>query len=290
VSCIYFDKEKNFKGNNKKIIDELSAVLRENVVDEVVFAVPGGLIDEIRSYVLLCKEKGLMIRLAVDFFGDHRNKTTVHTVGTIPVFTYYNAALNDVQSIIKRGMDIVGALIGLIITLFASIFIVPIALIQTGRPLFRRRKYLSVNGRTFTLFSFRTVIENGNSEYFISRFLRRTSMDNLPMFWNVFKGDMTLVGSLPVPATNLEELIHFKNTTLKPGLTGDWRFKDKNILDDGDYLAELNDNYINKWSFIRDIWIILKTIVVILTTKSTAIGTSLFTCLEKKQAYSVESF
>lgn len=292
VDCIYFDEETNFKVNNKDKIDKLRGILRKNVVDEVIFAVPGALMEAISPYVLLCKEKGLTVRLAVDFFEDRRFKNTVHTVGTIPVFTYYNVALNDVQSITKRCMDIVGSLIGIIITLLSSIFIIPIALIQTGRPLFRRRKYLSVNGRTFTLISFRTIMENDSSGYFISRFLRRTSMDNLPMFWNVFKGDMTLVGSLPVPAANLEELNndHFKNTTLKPGLTGDWRFRDKSKLEDGNYLAELNDNYINKWSFFRDLWIVLRTIVAILTTtKSTAINTSLFACLEEKQAYSIKS-
>ena len=116
-------------------------------------------------------------------------------------------------------------------------------------------------------------------------------MDNLPMFWNVLKGDMSLVGSLPIAASNLEVLNnhHFKNTTLKPGLTGDWRFKNKSRLDDGDYLAELNDNYINKWSFTRDCWIILKTIAVILTRKPASLEVSLFSCLEDNQDYSIKS-
>lgn len=292
AECIYLDEGVNFKEKNQKKIDRLNAVLKESVVDEVIFAVPCCLMEEIRPYVLNCKDRGLTVRLAVDFFDDREQKNTVHSVGTIPVFTYYNAALNDLQSITKRGMDIFGALIGMSIALIASAFIIPIALIQTGRPVFRRRKYLSVNGRTFILYSFRTVMENDSSKYFISRFLRRTSMDNFPMFWNVLKGDMTLVGSLPIPASNSEALTnyHFKNTTLKPGLTGNWRFKDMRKLDDGDYLAELNDNYLNKWSFTGDCWIILKTIVLILTNKSAVIGTSLFACLEENHAYSVESF
>lgn len=291
VQSIYFDEGINSKDKNKKKMNELNDVLKANVVDEIIFAVPCSLMEEIRPHVLFCKEKGLTVRLAVDFFEDPERKNSVHTVGTIPVFTYYNAALNDLQCITKRGMDIIGSLIGMLITIIASVFIIPFALIQTGRPIFRQRKYLSVNGRTYTLYLFRIVIENDKSGYFISRFLRRTSMDNLPMFWNVLKGDMTLVGSLPVPATNSEALNdhHFKNTTLKPGLTGDWRFRDKIKLRDGDYLAELNDNYINKWSFSRDCWIILKTIAVIMTRKSTALGTSLFTCLEDNQAYGVKS-
>ncbi len=291
VGCIRFDEGANFADINQSKYDELSEVLKANVLDEVIFAVPCSLMEAIRPYVLYCKKKGLTVRLAVDFFEDSERKNSVHTVGTIPVFTYYNAALNDLQCITKRGVDVIGALIGMMLTLIVSLFIVPISLIQTGRPVIQRRKHLSVNGRTFTLYSFKTVMAGDNSEHFISRFLRKTSMDNLPMFWNVLKGDMSLVGSLPIPATNLEALNdhHFRNTTLKPGLTGDWRFRDKSKLSDGDYLAELNDNYINKWSFSRDCWIILKTVAVIMTKKSTALGTSLFTCLENNNAYSVKS-
>lgn len=116
-------------------------------------------------------------------------------------------------------------------------------------------------------------------------------MDNLPMFWNVLKGDMSLVGSLPIAASNLEALNdhHFKNTALKPGLTGNWRFVDKNKLDYGEYLAELNENYINKWSLARDCWIILKTIALILTRKPASLEVSLFSCLEDNRDYSVKS-
>ncbi|MGI6086168.1 MAG: sugar transferase [Acetivibrionales bacterium] len=289
AECIYLDEGINFKEKNQEKIGRLNEVLKESVVDEVIFAVPCSLMEEIRPYVLNCKDRDLTIRLAVDFFEGTNQQNTVHSVGTIPVFTYYNAALNDLQSIAKRGMDIIGALIGLGITLLTSAFIIPLALIQTGRPVFRRRKYLSVNGRTFTLYSFRTVMENDSSEYFISRFLRRTSMDNLPVFWNVLKGEMSLVGSMPIPAFKSKTLTsyNFRNTILKPGLTGNWRFKDMRKLDDGDYLAELNNSYLNKWSFTRDCWIILRTIVLILSNKA-GIGPSLFACLEESHAYSVK--
>src|SRR5690606_24013224 len=157
--------------------------LKANVVDEVIFAIPYSLLEEIRPYVFLCKEKGLTVRLAVDFFEDLQQKNSVHTVGAIPVFTYYNATLNDLQCIAKRGMDIIGAVIGLCITFVASLFIIPVILITNGRPVIQKRKHVSVNGRIFNIYSFRTKNENDDSECFISRFLRRTSMDNLPMFW-----------------------------------------------------------------------------------------------------------
>jgi len=291
VKCIRFAEDGKINHENRWMLDELNAAIKSNVVDEVIFAVPYSLLEEIRPHVFLCKKKGLTVRLAVDFFEDLQLRNSVHTVGTIPVFTYYNAELNDLQSITKRGMDIIGSLIGLLITLVASLFIIPVILIQNGRPIIRKREYASVNGRIFNIYSFRIQNENNSQGTFISRFLRRTSMDNLPMFWNVFKGDMSLVGSLPIAANNMETLNshHFKNTTLKPGLTGDWRFADKSKLNDGDCLAELNDNYINKWSFSRDCWIILKTIAVILARKPASLEVSLFSCLEDNRDYSVRS-
>ena len=291
VNCIHFTEDGNFREKNRNKLDELNAALKANVVDEVIFAIPYSLFEEIRPYVFLCKEKGLTVRLAVDFFEDLQQKNSVHTVGAIPVFTYYNATLNDLQCIAKRGMDIVGAVIGLCITFVASLFIIPVILITNGRPVIQKRKHVSVNGRIFNIYSFRTKNENDDSECFISRFLRRTSMDNLPMFWNVLKGDMSLVGSIPTAASDLEALNHprYKHTTLKPGLTGDWRFGGKSKLDDREYLAELYENYTNKWSLTRDCWIILKTIGLILARKPASLEVSLFTCLEDNREYSVKS-
>ena len=291
INCIHFTEDGNFIDKNRDKLDDLHAALKINVVDEVIFAIPYSLLEEIRPFVFLCKERGLTVRLAVDFFEDLVQKNSVHTVGTIPVFTYYNAALNDLQSIAKRGMDIIGAMIGMVITIISSLFIIPAILITNGRPVIRKRKHVSVNGRIFNIYSFRTKNENDDEGYFISRFLRKTSMDNLPMFWNVLKGDMSLVGSLPIAASDLEALNNspFKNTALKPGLTGDWRFGDKSKLDDGEYLTELNENYINKWSLTRDCWIILKTIGLILAGKPASQEVILFTCLEDNRDFSVKS-
>jgi len=291
VNCIYFTKDGGIRDKNRNKLDELNAALKTNVVDEVIFAIPYRLLEEIRPQVFLCKDKGLTVRLAVDFFEDLQLRNSVHTVGTIPVFTYYNATLNDLQSIAKRVMDIIGAMIGLLLTFIASLFIIPVILITSGRPVIRKREHVSSNGRIFNIYSFRTKNENDHSECFISRLLRRTSMDNLPMFWNVLKGDMSLVGSLPIAASNLEDLKNhrFKNISIKPGLTGDWRFGDRRKLDDGEYLADLNENYINKWSLARDCWIILKTIGLILTRKPASLQVSLFSCLEDNRDYSVKS-
>lgn len=291
VGCITLDAFDNLNEMNLGSIDNLEKILNDNIIDEIIFTIPCSLMEEIRTYVLLCKDRGLTVRLAVDFFEDQDQNSSVHSVGTIPVFTYQNASLNDVQTLVKRTMDIIGATIGLLITAIMSIFIIPLILIQTGSPVFRRRKYLSINGRQFLLYCFNTISENSKRDCFISRLIRKTGMSNLPMFWNVLKGDMSLVGSLPTPAINCNVLGNnqLKNINLKPGLTGTWRFADRNRLNDEDYMAELNNRYLHKWSFIRDLWLILKTIAIILTTKTTGIRTSLFACLEENNNYSVKT-
>ncbi len=291
VGCISIDDSNYLSERNLGKIEDLGSILKNQIIDEIIFTVPCSIMEDIRPYILLCKDRGLTVRLAVDFFEGEGQNSSVHSVGTIPVFTYENASLNDVQNLVKRAIDIFGAIMGLIFTAIVSIFIIPLIFIQTGGPIFKRMSYLSVNGRHFILYCFKTGPKGGKFESFISKFLRRTSMNNLPMFWNVLKGDISLVGSLPVPAVNSNALTNhqFKNITLKPGLTGNWRFADKNKLNDSDYLSELNNRYLSKWSFVRDGWLIIKTVAIILTTKTTSVGTSLFACLEENSSYSVET-
>lgn len=291
AGCITLDAPDNPSDASLGKIENLESILKENIVDEVIFAIPCSLMEDMRKHVLFCKDRGLTVRLAVDFFEGQNQGSSVHSVGTIPVFTYQNATLSDFQALIKRLMDIVGAIIGLLFTAIVSIFIVPLIRIQVGGPVFMKKKYLSINGRSFTLYCFNTMPENGNQGCFISRLLRKSGMCNLPMFWNVLKGEMSLVGSPPVAAENGNGLSRSRaiNITIKPGLTGLWRFADRSNLNDHDYLTELNNRYLYKWSFIRDLWLIIKTIAVILTSKTTRMGTSLFYCLEEDSSYGFSS-
>lgn len=266
-------------------VETLEEILDDNFVDEVIFAIPCSLMEDMREYVLLCKDRGLTVRLAVDFLDEQNQGSSVHSVGTIPVFTYQNSSLSDFQARIKRLMDITGAIIGLIITAIASVFLVPLILVQTGGPVLIKRKYLSNKGRVFMLYCFKTETGNGKQDRFISRFLKRTGMSNLPMFWNVLKGEMSLVGSLPITAENSGNGSRNINVTLKPGLTGLWRFINRDMLNDLQYLNELNNRYLYKWSVLRDIWLILKTIAAILTIKTSVIGTDLFSCIYENSSY-----
>jgi lipopolysaccharide/colanic/teichoic acid biosynthesis glycosyltransferase len=261
-------------------IKNLDSILRNMVVDEVIFAIPSDQINEVKPYFLMCRKRGISVRIAMDFF-DQNEVGTVHTVGTIPVFTYQSVNLNDYQIFVKRLADVIFAVVCLLFTILASIIIIPFLKLQIGGTILVSKRYSSVNGRTFNLYRFRTAQDYGHSESFIGKFMRRTSMNNLPMFWNVLTGDMSLVGSAPVPdkGTLLNSTI--KNITIKPGLTGTWRFADSSRIKDEDFLAEMDSNYLYKWSFLRDLWLILKTAALFFTVRCSRTGNSLINCMEE---------
>ena len=251
-------------------VDELVSILRKNVVDEIIFAVPGSQFEEIRPLIAKCRERGLTIRITMDLMNSYDTRSTVHWVGTIPVFTLQQAGLNDFQSFVKRTMDIIGALLGLAFLAVASVVIVPMIRLQIGGPVFVQRPYISINGRPFTLYWFRTSTGKDAPVPLIGRILKSTGLDHLPMFWNVLKGDMSLVGSVPVPAVDLDLLTNeqFRNFCIRPGLTGTWRFVENDRKNDERYLTELNMEYVNKWSLSRDLWLLFKTMIVVLARKS----------------------
>lgn len=289
VGNIYLDNTKNDDEKSLGDISELDYILKSHVVDEIIFAVPCERIEDIRPNVIMCKEKGYIVRLAVDFFEGNGEKNSVHNVGTIPVFTYRNTSLNDIQAFFKRCVDILGSIIGLAFTAIVSVFLIPMLKIKLGGKVFTKKTYLSVNGRPFTLYRFNTEPHNSRQKGVLIKFLTRTYLSNLPVFWNVFKGDMSLVGGYPISAADSSPFSaeQLKNTKIRPGLTGLWRFKDKDRSLSVDYLAELNELYLSKWSFIRDIWLIFKTAVIILTTNTSNSETSLYACLNEEQAYEV---
>jgi len=250
--------------------NELVSILRKNVVDEVIFAMPGRQFEAARPLIARCRERGLTVRIAIDFMTPGNTRNTVHWVGTIPVFTMQQAGLNDFQSFAKRTMDIVGAIIGLAFFTVASIFIIPLIRLQIGGPVFVHRPYISINGRPFTLYWFRTSAFKDSPVPPIGRFLERTGLDHLPMFWNVLKGDMSLVGSVPVPAVDLDHLTNdqFRNFCIRPGLTGTWRFVENGRKNDEGYLTDLNLEYVYNWSLLRDLWLVLKTAIAVIAGKS----------------------
>ena len=190
----------------------------------------------------------------------------------------------------KRMLDIFGAIIGLAIT---GIIAIPVAIaMQFDDPgsIFYRQVRCGFDGKPFTIWKFRSMIANADRQKHlvknqakghifkndcdprvtkVGRFLRRTSLDEFPQFWNVLKGDMSLVGTRPptVEEVAMYEEHHFARLKVKPGITGEWQVRGRSEILDFEDIVRLDLSYQKKWSFFYDVHLIMCTVAVVLTRK-----------------------
>jgi len=179
-------------------------------------------------------------------------------MGTLPMLTFNSVSINQFQLMIKRLMDIVGALIGLAFTAVASIFIVPAIKLTSPGPVLFKQDRVGMNGRIFKIYKFRTMYvdaEERKAELMaqneikgglmfkiksdprvtpVGRILRKTSLDELPQFFNVLKGDMSLVGTRPPTVDEVKKYktYHRRRISFKPGLTGMWQVSGRSNITD----------------------------------------------------------
>ena len=186
----------------------------------------------------------------------------------------------------KRLIDIIGALVGLCIT---AILLLPIAIaiqLDDPGPIFYSQIRCGMKGKPFRLWKFRSMIVNAErlqhlvqnqaKGYIfknqsdprvtrIGQFLRRTSLDELPQFWNVLKGDMSLVGTRPPTLEEVKKYKkhHWERLNIKPGMTGEWQANGRSSITDFEEIVRMDVAYQQKWSVAYDLRLILKTLLVV---------------------------
>ncbi|GAP95566.1 sugar transferase [Leptolyngbya sp. NIES-2104] len=196
----------------------------------------------------------------------------------------------SVNSKLKRTIDILGASVGLLIT---GLVLLPIAIaIQIDNPgrIFYSQIRCGVNGRPFRIWKFRSMVTNAdNLKHMVKneatgnifkskddprvtqvgKFLRRTSLDELPQFWNVLRGEMSLVGTRPPTVDEVKqyEAHHWNRLNVKPGITGEWQANGRSTVTDFEEIVAMDLEYQRKWSVLYDLQLIFKTIVVVLNKK-----------------------
>jgi lipopolysaccharide/colanic/teichoic acid biosynthesis glycosyltransferase len=196
----------------------------------------------------------------------------------------------SVHSKAKRWLDIVGSLVGLGLT--ATVFI-PIAIaiyLSDPGPIFFSQTRCGFRGKTFRVWKFRSMIVNAdqlkhkvanqaNGHIFkndqdprvtkVGRFLRRTSLDELPQFWNVLIGDMSLVGTRPPTLDEIKgyNKRHWQRLEVKPGITGEWQVNGRSTVSNFEQVVSLDLRYLERWSIGYDLRLILQTIQVVLHRK-----------------------
>lgn len=278
-------KQKNYLGN----INDLERILKNSIVDEVIFALPKEYIDEMEKYVMICEKMGVTARMVLNLYDLKVSKIYLTSIGTLPMLTFHTVCLNEYQMFIKRCVDIVGAIVGLVLTGILSIFIVPAILLTSPGPVIFSQPRVGLHGRVFKIYKFRSMYidaeerkkellkQNGfNGDYMfkiaddpritkIGHFLRKSSLDELPQFINVLLGDMSLVGTRPptLDEVNKYKLHHYRRISIKPGITGLWQVSGRSQIKDFDEVVNLDTTYIDKWSVGLDVKIMLKTLLVV---------------------------
>ena len=197
------------------------------------------------------------------------------------------AALGD--TIAKRTLDIIGGLVGLILTGLFTLIVGPAIMIESPGPIFFSQTRIGKNGRRFKIYKFRSMYmdaEERKKELMeqnkmsglmfkmdddpritkVGKFIRKTSIDEFPQFWNVLKGDMSLVGTRPPTEDEFKQYKarYKKRLSMKPGITGLWQVSGRSSITDFEDVVKLDVQYIENWSFGMDLKILLQTVLVVL--------------------------
>mgnify|MGYP003766729489 CR=1 FL=1 len=290
VGYVRVNQKKSLKGAyNLGYIDNLEEIIKQNVIDEVLFALPKDYVGKVEPYILLCEEMGITVRMILNLYDLKLSKTHLGSIGTLPVLTFHTVSLNRVQLFLKRLLDITGALVGILITGLISIFVYIAIKLDSPGPVIFAQNRVGLNGRIFKLYKFRSMtcdadshksqlatlnqvsgglmfkIKNDPRVTKVGKFLRKTSIDELPQFINVLKGDMSLVGTRPptLDEVGRYQAFHRRRISIKPGLTGMWQVSGRSKITDFDEVVKLDTKYIDEWSIWLDIKIILKTIFMV---------------------------
>ncbi len=269
--------------------DQVPALASQEPVDEVYLLPGAGAIEDQRALVEQCESMGVDVYLRLAPFEKMLSRPQVSHVGGASFLTFTTAPRSEVPLAFKRGIDLAGALLGLaILSPVLLVVAVLVRLTSRGSAIFRQER-AGMNGRAFTLYKFRTMREGAEKERGalesrnemdgpvfkirddprvtgLGRFLRRTSLDELPQLWNVLTGDMSLVGPRPLPVYEVEkfERGQRRRMTMRPGITCLWQVEGRNRVSSFTEWMRLDLEYVDQWSLGLDLRILIKTVPAVL--------------------------
>lgn len=264
--------------------DELEDYLLNNVIDSIF--VDMEMTEYAKSLLInYLMSSGVTVHMNLINLPHELLDKSVEQIGEFTVLTAGMRVATKRQLIEKRLMDIAGGLTGLIITAIAFVIFAPIIYIQSPGPVFFKQDRVGKNGRIFKLYKFRSMYmdaEDRKKELMsqnkmdglmfkmdndpritpIGKFIRKYSIDELPQFLNVIKGDMSLVGTRPPTVDEYEQyqLHHMGRLSSKPGITGLWQVSGRSDMTDFEKIVELDIRYISNWSLSEDIRILWRTV------------------------------
>lgn len=273
-------------------------------IDEVILSLAerSERVDEFMSH---CAEMGVAVHVVLDRYSLNRSKQFVESLGGYTVVTIAYNYIEMYQAVIKRLMDIIGGIVGSLIAIVIGLTVGPIIYINSPGPILFKQKRIGRNGKPFWVYKFRSmyidaedrkkslmtenrvadgmmfkmdfdprvignrILPDGTKKTGIGEFIRKTSLDEFPQFFNVLRGDMSLVGTRP---PTLDEWAKYKyhhraRMAIKPGITGMWQVSGRSEITDFEEVVKLDTEYILNYRLLLDIKILFKTVVVLLQRK-----------------------
>lgn len=275
-------------------LPHLEEVLRNYNIDQVFIMQKRDMdIVEIQKYIDLCIEMGVTCRVVVDIYRKRRAWSYQSSIGTYPMITYHTVSLNHGERMAKRLFDIVFSIIGIVLS--SPIMLVTAICIRLDSPgpaIFKQVR-VGQNGRHFKIWKFRSMYvdaEERKKELMaqnevkdgmmfkmkddpritkVGKFIRKTSIDELPQFFNVLSGSMSFVGTRPPTLDEVEkyETKQWRRLSIKPGITGMWQVSGRSNIKDFEEVVRLDTQYIDNWSMWLDIKLLFMTVAVVLQHK-----------------------
>jgi len=270
-------------------IRDIPRILREKVVDRVIFVVPRIWLNRIEPAIQHCEREGVNTAVCVDLFKPKLAHIELTSFAGIPLINFQTSAAKEWQLFVKRFFDWVTVLIAMLLLLPVFLFIMLGIKLTSRGSIFYRQVRCGLNGRTFTLYKFRSMVVGAEMRKralekqnemkgpvfkmkrdprvtSFGRFIRKFSLDELPQLYNVLRGDMSLVGPRPaLPAeVDLYESWQRRRLSMKPGITCVWQVSGRNRID-FDQWMEMDLQYIDDFSLWLDFKLLLRTIFVVLT-------------------------
>jgi exopolysaccharide biosynthesis polyprenyl glycosylphosphotransferase len=269
-------------------IDNLPDLIEQRDIDEVIITLPWMYHRKIMGVVRACERKNVSAHIVPDLFQMSLSRVDVDDLGGVPLVGVREVGFGQRVRTVKRAVDFMGAALGLTLGApFLGLIAAAIRLDSRGPIIFRQTR-VGANGRTFEMYKFRSMYEDAEQQLEeirnlnevdgpifkmkddprvtpVGRILRRASLDELPQFWNVLRGDMSLVGPRPPLPSEVSQYMewHKKRLEVRPGMTGLWQVSGRSLTS-FDEQCLLDIYYIENWSLWLDFKILIRTIPEVL--------------------------
>jgi len=270
-------------------LDDIPAVHQKNVLDSVLFAVPYTMFDKIEAPMNYLGTVGVKVDVALDNFSHKFSTAKATEFCDVPMLSFESISEHLLPFFVKRLVDIVLSVMALV-ALAPLLAIVALLVKATSQgPVLFAQERGSLNGRKFRLYKFRTMVVDAESKLDalkarnemkgaafkmandprvtpLGKWLRKLSIDELPQFFNVLRGDMSLVGPRPPLMSEVAEYDDWqrRRLSMRPGITCIWQVNGRNKITDFKEWVKLDLDYIDNWSLWLDFKILVKTVPVVL--------------------------